>query len=191
MALVGFSGSSENLIRLVSMLVPLTASTHRTMSRSCPVETPSCCQVYSPEGMKSPPLTTDAPLRAAVASFVQIRSAPAVGSAAVRSRWLFHSCLRVERIDPSFDGDACSVQFYPTRSARFSRTVSTMKLRRVGEDALLASLVRQLPKSRKFIGDDCAIVKFSGAKNLLVLKTDCVVEKIHFQSCHHEGGTDT
>jgi len=57
-----------------------------------------------------------------------------------------------------------------------------MKLRRVGEDALLASLVRQLPKSQKFIGDDCAIVKFSGAKNLLVLKTDCVVEKIHFQS---------
>lgn len=56
-----------------------------------------------------------------------------------------------------------------------------MKLRRVGEDALLASLMRQLPSSRKFIGDDCAVVKVSGAKNLLVLKTDCVVEKIHFK----------
>jgi thiamine-monophosphate kinase len=56
-----------------------------------------------------------------------------------------------------------------------------MKLRRVGEDALLASLMRQLPKSRKVIGDDCAVVQFRGAKNLLVLKTDCVVEKIHFQ----------
>src|SRR5436305_7937118 len=32
------------------------------------------------------------------------------------------------------------------------------------------------------MGDDCAVVKFSGAKNLLVLKTDCVVEKINFQS---------
>src|SRR5436305_15065833 len=57
-----------------------------------------------------------------------------------------------------------------------------MKLSRVGEDALLASLMRQLPASRKFIGDDCAIVEFRGAKNLLVLKTDCVVEQIHFES---------
>ena len=57
-----------------------------------------------------------------------------------------------------------------------------MKLSRVGEDALLASLMRQLPASRKFIGDDCATVEFRGAKNSLVLKTDCVVEKIHFES---------
>lgn len=56
-----------------------------------------------------------------------------------------------------------------------------MKLSRVGEDALLASLLGELPASRKLIGDDCAVVEFSGAKNLLVLKTDCVVEKIHFQ----------
>src|SRR5256885_16359456 len=56
-----------------------------------------------------------------------------------------------------------------------------MKLSRAGEDALIASLLRELPASRKFIGDDCAIVKLPDAKNLLVLKTDCVVEKIHFQ----------
>jgi thiamine-monophosphate kinase len=56
-----------------------------------------------------------------------------------------------------------------------------MKLSRVGEDALIASLLRELPGSRKFIGDDCAVVEFTGAKNLLVLKTDCVVEKIHFE----------
>ena len=56
-----------------------------------------------------------------------------------------------------------------------------MKLRRVGEDALVASLMRELPASRKLIGDDCAVVEFPGAKNLLVLKTDCVVEKIHFE----------
>ena len=43
------------------------------------------------------------------------------------------------------------------------------------------SLVRELPASRKLIGDDCAVVNFRGAKNLLVLKTDCVVERIHFQ----------
>jgi thiamine-monophosphate kinase len=58
-----------------------------------------------------------------------------------------------------------------------------MKLRQVGEDALLASLLRDLPISREVIaraGDDCAVVESPGRKNLLVLKTDCVVEKIHF-----------
>ena len=57
-----------------------------------------------------------------------------------------------------------------------------MKLSRVGEDALLALLLRRLPQSRSLIGDDCAVVKFRGAQNLLVLKTDCVVERTHFQS---------
>ena len=58
-----------------------------------------------------------------------------------------------------------------------------MKLRAVGEDALLASLLRDLPISREVIaaaGDDCAVVESPAGKNLLVLKTDCVVEKIHF-----------
>lgn len=63
----------------------------------------------------------------------------------------------------------------PRRSAR-GRT----RLGEVGEDALIASLLRELPASRKLIGDDCAVVEFRSAKNLLVLKTDCVVEKIHF-----------
>lgn len=57
-----------------------------------------------------------------------------------------------------------------------------IRLREVGEDALLASLLRDLPNSRKFIGDDCAVVQFPGARDLLVLKTDCVVEKIHFET---------
>jgi thiamine-monophosphate kinase len=56
-----------------------------------------------------------------------------------------------------------------------------MKLSRVGEDALLATLLRDLPGSRRLIGNDCAVVEFSRAKNLLVLKTDSVVEQIHFQ----------
>jgi thiamine-monophosphate kinase len=58
-----------------------------------------------------------------------------------------------------------------------------MKLRQVGEDALLASLLRELPVRRGVIaaaGDDCAVVESPRRKNLLVLKTDCVVEKIHF-----------
>src|SRR5437660_12909265 len=55
------------------------------------------------------------------------------------------------------------------------------RLGEVGEDALLASLLRELPASRKLIGDDCAVVEFRGAKDLLVFKTDCVVEGIHFR----------
>jgi len=58
-----------------------------------------------------------------------------------------------------------------------------MKLRQVGEDALVTSLLRDLPISRAVItaaGDDCAVVESPATKNLLVLKTDCVVEKIHF-----------
>ena len=58
-----------------------------------------------------------------------------------------------------------------------------MKLSRVGEDALLASLLRKLPVKRGVIapaGDDCAVVESPDRKNLLVLKTDCAVEKIHF-----------
>jgi thiamine-monophosphate kinase len=58
-----------------------------------------------------------------------------------------------------------------------------MKLSQVGEDELIASLLRDLPTSRGVIagaGDDCAVVESPGKRNLLVLKTDCVVEKIHF-----------
>jgi thiamine-monophosphate kinase len=57
-----------------------------------------------------------------------------------------------------------------------------VRLDEVGEDALLVSLLRELPGSRQLIGDDCAVLPFRGANNLLVLKTDCVVEKIHFAS---------
>jgi thiamine-monophosphate kinase len=56
-----------------------------------------------------------------------------------------------------------------------------IRLSEVGEDRLLASLLRGLPGSSKFIGDDCAVIRFRDARDLLVLKTDCVVEKIHFQ----------
>src|SRR5262249_20724367 len=87
-----------------------------------------------------------------------------------------------ERLDPCFHGDARSFQLRSADLSRLSQSVSAMKLSQVGEDALIASLLRELPRSRKLIGDDCAVIEFRGAKNLLALKTDCVVEKIHFQS---------
>jgi thiamine-monophosphate kinase len=56
-------------------------------------------------------------------------------------------------------------------------------LRELGEDKLLAQVFSRLkPNSRVVVGagDDCAVVKFRGAKDWLLLKTDCVVEEIHF-----------
>ncbi|HEX4629923.1 MAG TPA: thiamine-phosphate kinase [Chthoniobacterales bacterium] len=58
-----------------------------------------------------------------------------------------------------------------------------MKLRDVGEDRLLERLLSKLRSGRRIVlgpGDDCALVD-SGKDGLLdVLKTDCLVEEIHF-----------
>ena len=60
-----------------------------------------------------------------------------------------------------------------------------MKLGALGEDRLLNQILLHLPRGRGrkvFAGsaDDCAIVEISGSKKFLVLKTDCVVEGVHF-----------
>ena len=59
-----------------------------------------------------------------------------------------------------------------------------MKLRELGEDRLIAQLVARLKTRRDVIagpGDDCAIVAAPGENQLLLFKTDCVVEGVHFQ----------
>ena len=56
-------------------------------------------------------------------------------------------------------------------------------LRELGEDRLLARILPQLKQNSRVVtgaGDDCAVVKFRGAKEWLLLKSDCVVEGIHF-----------
>jgi thiamine-monophosphate kinase len=58
-----------------------------------------------------------------------------------------------------------------------------MKLRQLGEDRLLDQLLPRLPVSKSVVaraGDDCAVVKKPGGRNFLVLKTDCIVEGVHF-----------
>jgi len=60
-----------------------------------------------------------------------------------------------------------------------------MKLGALGEDRLLNRILLHLPRVRGgkvFAGsaDDCAIVEIPGSKKYLVLKTDCVVEGVHF-----------
>jgi thiamine-monophosphate kinase len=58
-----------------------------------------------------------------------------------------------------------------------------MKLRDVGEDRLLEQLLPKLPRNAEVVlgaGDDCAIVKLGKRGALDLLKTDCLVEGIHF-----------
>jgi thiamine-monophosphate kinase len=60
-----------------------------------------------------------------------------------------------------------------------------MKLRELGEDRLLTRLLPDLALAKSVVtgaGDDCALVKIHSGRNLLVLKTDCVVERVHFSS---------
>lgn len=60
-----------------------------------------------------------------------------------------------------------------------------MNLGDVGEDRLLAKLAPGLPTNRAVVagaGDDCALTRFPGSRELLVLKTDCVVEGVHFKA---------
>ena len=59
----------------------------------------------------------------------------------------------------------------------------TRALRELGEDKLLAQVFPKLNRNSWVVigaGDDCAVVKFHGAKDWLLLKTDCVVEEVHF-----------
>ena len=58
-----------------------------------------------------------------------------------------------------------------------------MKVRDLGEDRLIEQLLprRSLKKAVATApGDDCALVETQDACKLLVLKTDCVVERVHF-----------
>ncbi len=58
-----------------------------------------------------------------------------------------------------------------------------------GEDRLVASLLTQLPQTDRLAGvqagagqDDCAVVRSSKGKDWQLLKTDCVIEGVHFDS---------
>ncbi len=57
-----------------------------------------------------------------------------------------------------------------------------MNLSQLGEERLLQKLLPHLPLNSSVIagaGDDCAVVRLEGGKDLL-LKTDCIVEGVHF-----------
>jgi len=58
-----------------------------------------------------------------------------------------------------------------------------MNLSEVGEDRLLAQILPRLSRNRSVVlgaGDDCAVVKCPQPDHFQLLKTDCVVEGVHF-----------
>ena len=66
-----------------------------------------------------------------------------------------------------------------------------MKLSELGEDRLLARIFPRLKLNQAVLagaGDDCAVLRSSRKNELILFKTDCVVEGIHFRS--RENATD-
>jgi thiamine-monophosphate kinase len=60
-------------------------------------------------------------------------------------------------------------------------------LRDLTEDRFLEEILDGLPVGRNVLagpGDDCAVVQAAGSRELLLLKTDCVVEGIHYLPEH-------
>ena len=58
-----------------------------------------------------------------------------------------------------------------------------IRLDQLGEDRLLRDILHGISTkavARGAAGDDCAVMKSQGCSKLLVLKTDCVVERVHF-----------
>jgi len=58
-----------------------------------------------------------------------------------------------------------------------------MNLRQLGEDRLIERFVSSVPLGQDVMagaGDDCAVLRLPRKDNLLLFKTDCVVEGIHF-----------
>ncbi|MCE9520143.1 MAG: thiamine-phosphate kinase [Verrucomicrobia bacterium] len=61
--------------------------------------------------------------------------------------------------------------------------MSVLTLANLGEDALVHRLMQKVPLAADVLtgaGDDCAVVKSLGKGWLQLLKTDCVVEGVHF-----------
>src|SRR4029434_9169850 len=100
----------------------------------------------------------------------------------------------MEWLHSRLDDDACSLQFPFPQRAGLSQFDSAMKLREsakgrircgeLGENRLINQLTARLERLADVIagpGDDCAVVPAPDNGRRLLLKTDCVVERVHFQ----------
>ncbi|PYJ46921.1 MAG: hypothetical protein DME85_08220 [Verrucomicrobia bacterium] len=91
----------------------------------------------------------------------------------------------MEPLDPRRHDHAFALQCCHAHRASISGARAAMKLRDLGEDKLLDQLLLHLPLGQTVAsgaGDDCAVVENRAGRNLLVLKTDCIVESVHFFS---------
>jgi thiamine-monophosphate kinase len=91
----------------------------------------------------------------------------------------------MERLHSCRDDDSFALQFRHAHRARFPRALLARKLREIGEDRLLDQLLPRLPLGKTVVagaGDDCAVIEIFAGGNFLVLKTDCIVEGVHFLS---------
>src|SRR4051794_5839573 len=91
----------------------------------------------------------------------------------------------MERLDSRFDDNALPVQLADSHCSCVSRDPFSMKLGALGEDRLLDRILLHVPRVRggkvfSGLADDCAIVETPKGEKSLVLKTDCVVEGVHF-----------
>src|SRR5215469_13992503 len=91
----------------------------------------------------------------------------------------------MERLHSCLHDNAFAFQFAHAHCPRISRAFSSMKVGTLGEDRVLDQIWLQLPRDKKrkiFAGaaDDCAVVQIPRGNKHLVLKTDCVVEGVHF-----------
>src|SRR5262245_30487937 len=100
----------------------------------------------------------------------------------------------MEWLHSRLDDDACPLQFPFSQRARLSQFDSAMKRREsakrrircgdLGENLLIKQFIARLKARADVIagpGDDCAVVAAPDNGRLLLLKTDCVVERVHFQ----------
>src|ERR1700676_3968071 len=91
----------------------------------------------------------------------------------------------MERLHSRVDDDARAFQFRHAHASRISGYLLAMKLSDLGEDRLLARLLPRLRSGKSVLagaGDDCAVVRFANETKLMLLKTDCIVEGVHFHS---------
>src|SRR5437762_4030479 len=89
----------------------------------------------------------------------------------------------MEPLDSRRHDHAFALQCCHAHRASISGARAAMKLRDLGEDKLLDQLLLHLPLGQTVAsgaGDDCAVVENRAGRNLLVLKTDCIVESVHF-----------
>jgi len=70
------------------------------------------------------------------------------------------------------------------KSQSSQASAASQTLRHFGEDRLIAELMRGAPLGKNVIagaGDDCAVIGRRADREWLLLKTDCVIEGIHFE----------